>query len=277
MGMSGYVIPISAYIVGNYESAVESMIRHLKMENIPTARVGPDGSERLTPSGSLWGRFQLRSGLWALRRKFIQWLRSRHRREGLAYVRWLQLMLHRGTGLKMEWNEDGDMVVGHQIFHGTLAALTSYAYRLEFPDAFRKVDAYVKDNGEKVSLLDAVNERRRELKLESQRFPHLCGSAVMWVPVAFDPPQAFEDPTQADQLFEDLRTTRVGSSVRLLEELMEINVSLGIQARWAVPAFNLPDHGDEPPELAGVYTGWLLMEGFARASLEHRTPICLDY
>jgi len=275
MGMSGYVIPISAFVVGDYESAFEVVVRRMKIRD--ASRIGPDGVERVTPPRSLWGKIQRYSGLWALRRRIKRWRRARHRRDGRNYVRWLQDMLQQHTGLKMDWNEDGDMFAGHQIFSGTLSALVSFAYRVEFPEAFRKVAGYVKEDGQAVSMLDAVEERRCELKLQSQRFSHLCGSAELWVPVAFDPPQCIEDPAKADHPVESLRNTHVGSSIRLLDELMELNETLCIRERWAVPAFELPGHSDEPDELRGVHTGWLLMEGFAKASVEHRMPFCIDY
>src|SRR5688572_2876456 len=99
MGMSGYVIPISAFVVGDYESAFENLVRRMKLES--AARIGPHGVERVTPPRTLWGRIQKHSGLWALRRKVKRWRRARQRRDGRVYVRWLQDMLHQHTGVQM--------------------------------------------------------------------------------------------------------------------------------------------------------------------------------
>lgn len=275
MSRQGYVIPLSAFVVGDYESAFEALVRQMRIQS--AARIGPDSLERITPPRNFWGRLQRHTGIWALRRRFERWRRARHRRIGLAYVCWLQDELLKKTGHPMDWNEEGDMVVGHQVFSGTLEALVSYAFRLEYPEAFRKMTSYVNEEGKEVSLVDALDERRRELKLESQRFPHLCSSSETWVPVAFDPPQRVEDPTKADEPYDFLRKTWVASSVRLLDELNELNDSLDIDSRWSAPAFELPNGGDEPPGFEGVHIGWLFMEGFARASLEHRLPICMEY
>ena len=279
MGLDAHVMPISAFMVNDYDPAMVAMMREMGMESVPAARIGPGSIEQITPARTLWGRFQLHSGLWTLRRKFRRWKASRRRKEGLMYVEWLRGALRILLGMEMDWSEEGGSVLTHQLFLGALHSLRTYALRLEYPDALGRIHSYKNQGGEEVDLVSATYERASELELESERFAHLCEHSDVhgfYIPVAFDPPQSLVDPTRSEAMHEFLRRTPVGSSIRLLAELEELNERLGIQSRWDIRELGLSPSETDDPVLQGVHTGWKLMEGFARTSVERGLPICFD-
>jgi hypothetical protein len=279
MGLDLHVIPISAYIVGDYESAVGLWLRSVRMESVPAVRIGPGFVERITPPRTLWGRIQLHTGLWRVRQRIKRWQARRRRAVGLRYVEWLRGALKESLGVECAWSEEGDSVLTRQFGFGSLHALRTYALRVEFPDALKGVKAYKNDQGEDVDLVAAVYERASELKLESNRFRHLCDHSDVhgfYIPVAFDPPQHLDDPTREEVEIDCLKKTPVGSSVRILQELEELNEHLCIRSVWDTRERGLGPAETDDPDMTEVHFGWKLMEGFARTSVERNLPICFD-
>lgn len=279
MGLDAHVLPISAFMVNDYEPAMVGMMKSMGMQNVPAFRFGPAGVETITPSRSLWGRVQLHTGIWALRRRYRRWRASLRRKEGLLFVEWMRASLKASLGVDLDWSEEGGTALTRQLPRSALHALRTYALRLEFPEALGKARAYRNEKGEDVDLVGATYEKADELKLESERFAHLFAASDVhgyYLPAAFDPPQKLKDPAWTEGRFDFLKWIPVGSSVRLLQELEELNESLGIRSRWDVR-----DMGTGPSEtgdevLGQVHYGWKLLEGFARTSVETRLPICFD-
>ncbi len=169
--------------------------------------------------------------------------------------------------------------MSHQLFRGSLHALRTFALRLEFPTALGAAKCYTKESGEAVSLVDATYERYRDMSGTSKRFAHLCNFSDVqgfYLPCDFEPVLSIKDPTLEGSMFPDLEFRPVGSSMRLKRELDDLNETLKLRGRWPIPAFNYGNPETDDEDLRDVHIGWLLMEGFARASVQEDLPICFD-
>src|SRR6185295_2751732 len=100
MGLDLHVLPISAFVVGDYERGMAVMMRNMGMGNVPLTVVrggidGPATFERINAPGGAWGQFQRWTGIWALRRGVERLQTMSRRSDGRAYVAWLQEALRR--------------------------------------------------------------------------------------------------------------------------------------------------------------------------------------
>lgn len=91
----------------------------------------------------------------------------------------------------------------------------------------------------------------------------------------FDPPRWLPDPVDTETGQQEENKTSVGSGVRLRDELVEMNRSLGLSVRWDTGEMGAGS-SEKDPYLREVHAGWLLMEGFVRTSLQYQLPICFD-
>jgi hypothetical protein len=176
------------------------------------------------------------------------------------------------------WNEEGGAVLSRQFDRAALYALKAYALCQEYPNELGGLSARVGDDGVPFPIAHSILDKAESLKLKSERFRHLCDhsdSDGYYIPLDFELPLNLKLSPDPDSPGEDLSIS-VGSTSRLLSELVELNRTLGLQGRWDTrkDAMNVDFPAEQ--DVRDLHYGWYLMEGFARTSLEHRMPICFD-
>jgi hypothetical protein len=282
MGLDLHVLPISAYVVGDYERGMAVMLRNMGMGQVPlrVIRAGGDGPatfEQITAPSGAWGQLQRWTGIWALRRG-VERLKSKSRRAaGLQYVQWLRDALRRVGVENADWCEEGGSALTRQFPREHLYALRAYAWRLEFPDVLGPGRTGLASADERHDSSVSTLDKAEQLKLKSSRFPHLCNhesdSEGYYIPVGFDVPRWILDPETPEGGGE--HRTPIASSVGLMKELAELNATLDVKTPWVLSEF-MPRSSGEDDDLREVRYGWILLEGFARTSVEKRLPICFD-
>lgn len=279
MGLDAHVMPISAYVVGDYDSP---MLEFAEQMGIPATVFGPDGVRKIGPPRGWRGSLLRWSGIYQARKAYERWRRGRLRRQGHEYVAWLRGEIEALLGPCPGWNEEGPATRSHQLFRGSLHALRAYAYQAEFPEAFADLAGIRDEDGNELEGTDAIYQRRHELGLSSDRFPHLCTFSDIdgyYLPFAFAAPIRIHDPLKEDHPWwgdnPEMQKRDVGSSECLARELDELNQTLRITCRWD-SAEKSAAAGSDDFFLENAKTGWMLMEWFARGSLETDTPICFD-
>lgn len=106
-------------------------------------------------------------------------------------------------------------------------------------------------------------------KLPQKKYPHLIDDTEFWFPVDFEKP--FTAPTITKG------TAAVGSSIRLLAELEELN-----RRTWNAGEDQIAEWRAQGAEYNGPFEksaqmGFAVFYELSRLSVQHRLPMKLDY
>lgn len=240
MGLDVYVGSLTRYYSGNWETIVQQAGRE---QGLTVTVVRPGAAKSWL--GRLLGRFRP-SGEASAAEAVRRWRDRVGGELGIA---------------GLEWNEapDAEYATDKPAWdcYGALALWASYD---ELPRAPRRETAEGWDQ-DSALLTSRMNPK--------SRYRHLVADTEIWLPVAF------EQPLRTDALTGD--SVVVGSSVRLLEELRELNDRTWAAdddriAKWR---YDGAEYG-APLEISARF-GFSIFYDLTRRSVAARLPMKLDY
>ena len=241
MGLDVYVGPLSRYYAGNWETIVQQAA---KQSGIPVTIVRPkQPGQGWLPR--LLDRIRPR-GPDAAAKAVLRW-RDRMRRE-----------LHITD---LDWNEDPEAeYFTDKPAWDCYGALILWGAYDECPNAKRRGTA-AGWHEDSAYLTTRMNR--------GSRYRHLIGDTELWLPVEF------QEPVRAAALTND--SVVIGSSIRLLAELRELNART-----WKADDSNVSEwryngaEADAPLETSARF-GFSIFYELAKRSVAGRLPMKLDY